>query len=381
MSERRGEAAQDWNMVIVEPHEVTRLRMVALLLDRRERRAPGDVVEWLGAMQAQDLASGEWSFGVRCDGLTQADVHRATVDRQILRTWPMRGTVHFVPPRDAKWMLEVTGARALRGAAKRREYLGLTEAIVDRAAQVLHDALRGGGCMTRTECVQLLIDAGVHTASQHGYHLLWYASQIGVTCIGPQQGKEQTFVLLDEWVPDPVRLDRDEALATLALRYFRARGPATRQDFAGWTGLTAADAKRSIELAGDSLATVQVDGTTMLMSPAMLDERTALEDAPLLLLPGFDEFLLGYKERSAMLGPGDLERVIPGSNGIFLSTIVSQGRVIGTWKRQLKSRHVDIAASPFAPLTAEQHEDLLRAAADFATYLATEAKVSVLGPG
>ena len=381
MSERRGEAAQDWDMVIVEPHEVTRLRMVSLLLDHRERRAPGDVVEWLGAMQAQDLASGEWSFGVRCDGLTQADVHRATVDRQILRTWPMRGTVHFVPPRDAKWMLEVTGARALRGAAKRREYLGLTEAIVDRAAQVLHDALRGGGCMTRTECVQLLIDAGVHTASQHGYHLLWYASQIGVTCIGPQQGKEQTFVLLDEWVPDPVRLDRDEALATLALRYFRAHGPATRQDFAGWTGLTATDAKRGIELAGDSLATVEVDGTTMLMSPALLDERTALEDAPLLLLPGFDEFLLGYKERSAMLGPGDLDRVIPGSNGIFLSTIVSQGRVIGTWKRQLKSRYVEIAASPFAPLTPEQHEDLLRAAGDFATYLGTEAKVSVLESG
>jgi len=232
--------------------DLVRVRSASLLLTRGGHRTPSDVVEWLGAKQAQDLASGEWSFGVRCAGLTQADVHRATVDREILRTWPMRGTVHFVPPRDVKWMLELTGVRALRGAEKRRAHRGLTEQIVDRAAQVLHDALSGGRSLTRSERVEVLVEAGVHTASQHGYHLLWYASQIGVTCIGPQQGEEQTFVLLDEWVPDPVQLDHDEALATLAVRYFRGRGPATRQDFAGWTGLTATDARRGIELAGES---------------------------------------------------------------------------------------------------------------------------------
>ena len=111
----------------LSPTEVLRLRLAAQLLDAIRPRSPGEVVTWFGAMQAQDLNSGHWSFGARCDGLTDADVHAATENREILRTWPMRGTVHFVPPADARWMLEVTGARALRGAARRREFLGLSE--------------------------------------------------------------------------------------------------------------------------------------------------------------------------------------------------------------------------------------------------------------
>ena len=170
-----------------------RLRRAALLLDgpsSAARRSPDEIVTWFGAMQAQDLASGHWSFGVRNLTLTDADVQRATEDRRILRTWPMRGTVHFVPPADARWMLELVGVRALAGAPRRREHLGLDEATVDRAAAVLGEALTGGGRMTRAECVDALVRAGIGAAREHAYHFLWYAAQIGVTCIGPQQGKE-----------------------------------------------------------------------------------------------------------------------------------------------------------------------------------------------
>ena len=148
-------------------------------------------------------------------------------------------------------MLDLMGVRSLAGAARRREYLGLSAGVADRAVEVLGAALAGGGRMTRAECMTTLADAGVPVTGQLGYHLLWYASQCGVTCIGPNVGKEQTFVLLDEWAPDQVRLDREEALATIALRYFRSHGPTTRQDFAGWTGLTMADAKAGIAGAGD----------------------------------------------------------------------------------------------------------------------------------
>ncbi len=357
--------------------DVVALRMASLQLAARPERSPAEVVEWFGAMQAQDLASGEWSFGVRCVGSTQRDIRRATVDRQILRTWPMRGTVHFVPPRDAKWMLEVTGVRALAGAARRREHLGLTEAIVDRAAEVLAGALRGGGCLTRADCVELLIDAGVHTASSHGYHLLWYASQIGVTCIGPQQGKDQTFVLLDEWVPEPFRPDRDEALLILAQRYFRSHGPATRQDFAGWTGLSMADVKRGIELAGDDLVTVDVDGTSMSMPASLRDDATSVVAAQaedeLLLLAGFDEYLLGFKDRSAVISGERMAQVVPGRNGVFRPTIVVGGRVVGTWTRKVQRNRVDITPLPFEPLNVTQLEQLHAAANAYGSYLELEA--------
>lgn len=358
--------------------EILSLRMSSLLLATPATRSPADVVAWMGAMQAQDLASGEWSFGVRCSGLTQADIHQATVDRQILRTWPMRGTVHFVPPADAKWMLDVTGAKALAGAAGRRAQLGLDEPIVNKAVDVLRNALSGGRSLTRGECVALLIEAGVHTAPQHGYHLLWYASQLGVTCIGPQQGKDQTFVLLDDWVPKPTKLSRDQALATLAVRYFRSHGPAPRSDFVGWTGLTAADAKRGIELASDALASVDTISGQMIGSSESLDQgpTPALPVGEMLLLPGFDEFMLGYKDRAAMLSKERMNEIVPGGNGVFKPTIVIKGRVVGTWKREIKKQRVIMQPLPFEPFTKKQHQAFAQEANKYADYLQLDLDVS-----
>jgi len=330
-------------------------RMMGLLLRERPGGRPADVagvVTWLGAMQAQDLASGLWSFGVRLPGFTLDDVTAAMERREAVRTWPMRGTVHFVPPRDVHWMLDLMGRRALAGAAKRHATLGLSEEVAEQAAQVLGATLAGGNRLTRAQCLAVLSDQGIDTTGQRGYHLLWYASQRGILCIAPNVGADQTFVLLDEWVPDPYRPDRDEALATIALRYFRSHGPTTRHDFTGWTGLTAADAHRGIAGAGDRLATVQVDGTPMYLDPAGLDgppPRPA-RTGEVLVLPGFDEYLLGYKDRSLMLAEEHRPAVVPGGNGVFQATLVRDGRVIGTWKRTLHPTSVQIAVRPLVPL-------------------------------
>lgn len=332
------------------------LRMTSLLLRGRPdgTKPPADVsgvVTWLGAMQAQDLASGLWSFGARLPAYTVSDVTAALERREALRTWPMRGTVHFVPPRDVRWMLDLMGVRALAGAAKRREFLGLTEQIADRAVDVLGAALAGGGRMTRSQCMAVLAERGIDAAGQFGYHLLWYASQRGVLCIAPNVGTEQTFVLLDEWVPDPHRPDREEALATIALRYFRGHGPTTRQDFAGWTGLTAADAKRGIAAAGDQLAGVTVDGVEMHLDRSLLGvSPPGLDGGEMLALPGFDEYLLGYKDRALMLADEHKQAIVPGGNGVFQPTVVRDGRVVGTWRRALTKTKARITVMPLVPL-------------------------------
>ncbi|MEH0827706.1 MULTISPECIES: winged helix DNA-binding domain-containing protein [unclassified Micromonospora] len=345
--------------------------MTSLLLREHPRGGPRDVagvVEWFGAMQAQDVASGLWSLGSRLPGWTVADVRAALERREALRTWPMRGTVHLVPPGDAHWMLAVTGVRALSGAATRRAALGLTEAEADRAADVLGAALTGGGRLTRAECLATLAAAGIDTAGQRGYHLLWYASQRGVTCIAPHVGTEQTFALLDEWAPAPRRPERDEALGLLALRYFRSHGPTTRQDFAGWTGLTAADAKRGIAVAGDDLATVEVDGVPALLDAALLDApRTPRDDV--LALPGFDEYLLGFKDRSLMLDPAHRQAVVPGGNGVFQSTIVREGRVVGTWKRTIARGRVTVTVRELVPFDAALRARVETALAGYADFL------------
>jgi hypothetical protein len=327
-------------------------RLTGLLLRDHPGGRPGTVagvVEWFGAMQAQDMASGLWSLGARLPGRTAADVNAALERREAIRTWPMRGTVHLVPPADARWMLELMGVRALAGAAARRETIGLSEQTAERGVEVLAAALAGGGRLSRAQCRAALTEAGVDVSGQQGYHMLWYASQKGVTAIGPHIGKEQTFVLLDEWAPDPRRPSREEALGLIALRFFRSHGPATVPDLVRWTGLTVKDCRAGVAAAGDALAPVRVDGADMLVDAALVDAQIP-EPAGWLALPGFDEYMLGYKDRSMMLDDAHKDSIVPGGNGVFQATLVRCGRVVGTWKRTLGRRAVVVTARALVQL-------------------------------
>jgi winged helix DNA-binding protein len=344
------------------------LRMRSLLLRGGGPSTVAGIVEWFGAMQAQEINSGLWSLGCRLPGATLDDVTAALERREAIRTWPMRGTVHWVPPADAHWMLDVMGSRTLAGAAKRRAFLGLEEKTADRAVEILGAALAGGGRMTRAECIVALNEGGVAVSGSLSYHLLWYAAQRGVTAIAPHIGKEQTFVLLDEWVPAPRRPSREEALGIIALRYFRSHGPTTRKDFAGWTGLTMSDCKAGIAAAGAALSAVDVDGTEMFAAAEVLAAGPAPADE-WLALPGFDEYLLGYKDRSMMADPIQLAAVIPGGNGVFQSTLVRGGRVAATWKRTLGRKAVTVTVQPLIEFSAADHRRAAEALEPFAAYL------------
>ncbi|GIE94990.1 winged helix DNA-binding domain-containing protein [Paractinoplanes rishiriensis] len=344
------------------------LRMTSLLLRGGGPSTVAEIVEWFGAMQAQEINSGLWSLGARLPGRTLDEVNAALERREAIRTWPMRGTVHWVPPADARWMLEVMGVRTLAGAWKRRDTLGIDEKTADRSVEILASALAGGGRLTRSECMAALVEGGIPVTGQMGYHLLWYAAQRGVTVIAPHVGKEQTFVLLDEWVPEQRRPTREEALALIAQRYFRSHGPATRADFGRWTGLTMTDCKIGVAAAGDALTTVDVDGLEMLAAPEVLDAAPAAE-GEWLALPGFDEYLLGYKDRAMMADATQLAAVIPGGNGVFQSTLVRDGRVAATWKRTLGRKAVTVTVHPLIDFTPADHCRAAEALEPYAAYL------------
>ena len=333
------------------------------------------VVTWFGAMQAQDYVSGLWSLGARLPAMTRAEVEAALERREAVRTWPMRGTIHLVPAADARWMVEVLGARALAGAARRRAHLGLDEATAERAVDVLGTALAGGGRLTRAECLAALTEAGIPADGQRGYHLLRFASQRGVTCMAPNRGTEQTFVLLDEWVGCSNRPSRDEALATIATRYVRSHGPVPRSDLAGWTGLTLADTAAAVAAAGDALTTVEVDGVAMLVaSEALAEDPPSLPDT-VLALPGFDEYLLGYKNRTLMVDPAHAQAIIPGGSGVFQATIVRAGRVIGTWTRSSSTARTIVTVVALKPLRSRDRREVEAAFERYAHFVDTPVEV------
>jgi hypothetical protein len=342
-------------------------------------------------MQAQDARSMLWSLGVRLPGTTVTAIRAALEQRSVVRTWPMRGTLHLVPALDARWMTGLMAGRTATAESTRRRQLGLTDADADHAAELLGASLAGGRRLTRAECLAVLAAGGVPVAGQAGYHLLAQACKRGVACLAPDVGAEQTLVLLDDWASGQRSLERDEALATIALRYVRSHGPVSRRDLAGWTGLPLGDVDRGLAAAGAALTPVTVDGVPMIVSAGALDGGGAsgppgrcafrLPAGSRLALPGFDEFLLGYKDRSLLLAtPEHLQAVVPGGNGVFRPTLVRDGQVAGTWTRTLTRGRLLVEARPLVPLGADDREGFRAALSGYAAFLEAAA-MDVRWPG
>ncbi len=328
-------------------NDIARLRLINQQITCGCCKTPEEVVHTLGAMQAQDYASALWAIAVRLPGSTQADIEQAITRHQIVRTWAMRGTIHFLAAEDVRWMLELLAPRLLSGTDRRDRQLGLDAATYARSGKLLEKALQGGRQLQRNEVYAVLERDKISTEGQRGYHILWHLGLAGIICFGQHEGKQPTFTLLDEWVSESRKLTRDAALAELALRYFSSRGPATVQDFATWTKFSLADARAALAAVTDKLRQFQFEGDTYWM-PQEMPEPDAMPQA--ILLPSFDEYLLGYKDRGAVLDAVHATKVVPGGNGMFLPMMVLNGRVAGIWKRTLKKKSVHIDYAPFAKL-------------------------------
>ncbi len=337
---------------------------------------PGDVVTWLGAVQAQDFLGSLWSLAMRIrrTPLVEADVEKAISDRSIVRMWFMRGTLHFLPAADTRWMLKLMAPRMQRmvSNSSRSQKLELEEDTFCRANDLFAAELEGGRQATRTELQSALENAGIKLGGQRFAYLLSRAQADGILCYGPRRGKQLTFALFDEWVPERPDLDQESAVAELVRRYFTSHGPATIKDFVWWSGLTGAGAKAGLDAAGDALVSEQVDGQTYWGPPGVTVPPVGRETA--YLLPTYDEYLISYKDRSASISPDDVRQW--GRGGLFMSSIVVGGRVIGTWRRQIKRNSVELEAIPFRPeFSGTEREAIGTAAARYGEYLGLDAKL------
>lgn len=328
---------------------------------------PREVVTGLGAMQAQDYTGALWAIGLRMNSASEQSVEQALAAGAIVRTWPMRGTLHVVAAQDVRWLLALLTPRMIAQTAGRYRQLALDEATFARSQAIFRQALQGGQQLTRDELFQHLEQGQISTAGQRGYHLLVRAAQDGLICFGPTRGKAQTFVLLDEWVPATKPLAREEALAELAKRYFTSHGPATLQDLVRWAGLTVAEAKIGLAALKGELIQEARNGQSYWLPHAAPASASVAEAA--YLLPGFDEYLLGYGDRSAVLDPAYANEICPGGNGVFQPTLVIDGQVVGTWRRTLNKRQVLLTLKPFQPLDQTGRALVAAAAEQYGAFL------------
>jgi hypothetical protein len=319
--------------------------------------SPADVVRRMVALQGQDLPAVLRAIAVRSrPGTTLDDVRSAFDAGELVRGWTQRGTLFATTPDDLAALLSLTGARMLRTGRRVRETEGLDDDVVARAEAVALEALRtvpADGGISRTAMVDLWQQAGVPIEGQRGYHLIATLGVQGVLHWGPFAGTQQLMVEAPGAGLGKVPAEEpDTALRRIACSYFASRGPATTEDLAWWLGLpkvpvrTAVAALRAEQ--PEAVAEVVVDGKVMLVGQAAsgpgADPAPALgtglglaEPSGVVLVPGFDEIVLGYQDRELVADAEAMRTVVPFINGIFRPAVLLDGRVVGTWRRAPKS--------------------------------------------
>jgi hypothetical protein len=347
--------------------EVIARRMAAQFLTTRGPATAADLVRAQGAVQAQDYAGAKWALGQRIPGATDAGIEREFTDGRLLRTHVLRPTWHFVAPEDIRWMLALTAPRVIRTMASYDRRLGLTPTVYARSNDVIAKALEGGKFLTRTELSVELERARVGVVrGQRLGHLVARAELDAVICSGPRRGKQFTYALLDERAPATTPRGRDDSLRELAARFFRMRGPGSVHDFAWWSGLTVADAKRAIEMAGAALDRTRFRDKDMWFVDRALPRATMIAH----LLPNYDEYFIGYKDRSA-LGErlGNVSTIVGGS-ALIAHVVFINGELVGGWKRIEAKNRVTVQFRTIPRLSTRERAAIDTAVERLSTFLA-----------
>lgn len=340
-------------------------RLVSQRMGTERWQRPEEVVTWLGGVQAQDHRWAKWSIGLRTHGCYEKKVEGALQDRRIVRTWMFRGTLHFVAAGDLSWLRSLLAPGIIRRNARRYRQLGLDDTAFAGSQRVLVHALEGTRPLARSEIKAHFEREGVPAEGQQVPYLLQRAALDGLICHGPQQDSEPTYVLVADWIGSQRTWDQTEALGVLASRYFSSHGPATQQDFAWWSGLSAREVRAALASAPE-LAAIDADGVQYWVPgdppPGEVAESSCL-------LPPFDEYLLGYRERSLVLDPTQ-EKWVNAGGGMPKPTVMVNGDILGIWSYKVKGQAMVISIQPFRNLAPHERDLVERAAHQFGRFKA-----------
>jgi hypothetical protein len=357
------------------PVDIVHHRLHNQCLSWTDLTQPEEVVCRLGAVQSQDYAGGKWALGLRMAAATDAAVEQAFAAGKILRTHVMRPTWHFVAPQDIRWLLALTAKRVHATNASMYRQLELDRATIRKSYRVLEKTLQGGKHLTRAELGAAFAQAGIPEPQgmRLGY-LMMSAELDAIICSGARRGKQFTYALLEERAPAVGKLAREEALVELTRRYFATRGPATLHDFTWWSGLTMADARAGIQSLSSRFLSEEIGGKTYWFDPST--SPAARKSPQVHLLPNYDEYFIGFRDRSAIgkwVSPLYLEE-----NSVALNAhiFLVDGYIAGGWRRTIKKDRVLIEMTRLTALSRDQEGALERAARQYGDFLGLKAEIT-----
>jgi hypothetical protein len=335
--------------------EIVRERLHNQLLTHNKFKKPVEIISWLGAIQGQDYNGVKWAVGLRLPGITDEELEQAITKKTIFRTWLMRGTLHLVAAEDIRWMLELLAPRIIKSNTRRYRELKLDEKTLNHSNQVLTNALENGKELNRRELLAILQKNRISTEGQRAAYILQKASLDGFICQCAVDHNNPIYMSMDS-IPKKKPMDREESLAKLARRYFKSRGPATIGDFIWWSGLLAADARAGLEAVKSDFVQEQVDNQIYWRCDTKMMQFIS---QIIHLLPTYDEYLFGYKDRSVSLNVLKTNKIKLGNH--YRPTIAINGQIVGTWKRTLKKDALIMEYNLFKTLNRAENQILTEA--------------------
>ena len=340
-----------------------------------------DVIHDLCALQSQEWPSAQLAIHARSDGITQGDVKRTReIERSFVLTWTLRGTLHLVAAEDLRWLIALCGSGAVRATRRRYQQLDLSKSVREAALEAIQPILSREGALIRSELATALATHGIPVEGQAIHHLVRYAALHGLICLGAARGRDLTYVLLDDWLPDGLPMQApDDPARELALRYLSAYAPATAADFARWSGLSQAQVKAAWAAIAEDCVIVTIPGGEALVLNAQIDQLSTTPAEPTVrLLPRYDNYLLGYASRDFMVDEAFVKQVHPGG-GLIRACVVVDGEARASWKLEKRRTGVRVCVSPYETLNPAALEQLGAETQSLGRFLETTAELKIEG--
>jgi hypothetical protein len=326
--------------------EVAKYRLINQQLIKTKLKSPVELVKFFCAIQGQEYAQTKWGIGLRLSNIHDTDIEHALNEGNILRTHLLRPTWHFAAACDIQWLLELTSKQVHKANAYMYRKLELDDKTFNTCNDIIIKTLQGGKQLTRNEINEEFRRENIIARGHRLSYIMMYAELEQIICSGTRRGNQFTYTLFDERVIRKETIERDESLQKLTLRYFISRGPATINDFSTWSGLGLTECKKGINIAGNKLESIMVEGTKYYVSEdAVFNNKT---ESGIYLLPVYDEYIIGYKDRSAILEYKQSLKIGPVFK--YDCMIIFNGQITGTWKRTMKTSAIELEYDFFADI-------------------------------
>ena len=325
------------------------IRLLSQQLISPQFTKPEDVVAHMGAMQAQDYRMVRWAVAMRTKHPSFKAFRKTFDEGKIIRLHLLRGTWQLIAAEDYWWMLKLFAPKAkatLNGWMRANKIL-IDEKEEHAIREILVEKVMESGSMTKKDFNVALQERGIEMDDHRLRYHLMLAEYSGTLCSGNLTSKETSYSLVEKKIKNrPPLMERDEMLMLLAKKYFQSHAPATFEDYIWWSGLSAAECRTGMELLGNELRKEKWKGYDFYLLDGC--RIKGFRKGKALLLPPYDEYLIGYKTRELALTPHHVQHAHT-NNGIFFPVIAENGIICGNWspwKKTLQTEYFDTEAKP-----------------------------------